>query len=161
MASTQIFEPGYQYFTGVKATIPAYAAQSGTVGVTSGSVTVIGTGTSFLSEYEVGDYIYIDDSHEVRRVKAVFSDLRLDVERAFATTHASDPSNRVRPKLTGLKEISVSSVGTADAVLSTVKFDNQLFVAGLSQGWGSDVGIGVIAVDTTTALSAVAVNTKS
>jgi len=60
-------------------------AGSGTVSVTTGSSTVTGAGTAFLSEVTIGDEITIPSIAEVRVVTAVASDASLTIGGAFGT----------------------------------------------------------------------------
>ena len=160
MASTQLLEPGYDYSTSEKRTIPASSAKTGTVAVSSGSKVVTGTATAFESEFQKGDYIYIENSHQLRKVSAVYSDTRLDVEVAYGTTDSGRTPERVRITETGYKEVSLSSTGSADAVISTIDKDNKTFPQGLSINYVSDNNIGPIAIVTTTASSAVTITIK-
>lgn len=69
---------------------------TGTVAVSSGSATVTGTTTAFLSEVQVGDQLLIAGT--LRQVATVVSDTSLTLTVGYAGTTASGLSFTVRPK---------------------------------------------------------------
>ncbi len=67
---------------------------AGTVAITSGSVTVAGTGTAFDAEFSAGDYVTI--AGETRLVATVESATSLTVTANFTTTASAQAAARVR-----------------------------------------------------------------
>lgn len=70
-----------------KSTAPRPESLTGTVD--SENYHVIGTGTQFLSEVQVGDYVVNYTSNEVRRVKDVKSDTLLGLNKPFSSEMSS------------------------------------------------------------------------
>lgn len=58
---------------------------AGTVANSASSTTVTGTGTSFTTDFQVGDTIYINDRSAARRITAIASNTSLTVESHFGT----------------------------------------------------------------------------
>lgn len=71
-----------------------YVAQTGTVEVTNTSGTyidVVGTGTSFTTEYTVGDHIRIDS--EIRQIASITDNTTMTVETAFSGAIAASTAH--------------------------------------------------------------------
>jgi len=66
---------------------------TGTVSVTNGSNTVTGTGTSFTTDFVVGDYIQVNNSaaKQIREVTSVTNSTSLTVATNFSNTQTSVP----------------------------------------------------------------------
>ncbi len=89
-----------------------------------GGTIVFGTGTLFLTELSVGDFLY--NAGKVRRIKSIQSDTQLTLEYKFPASLSSGQAVAVPPKK-HYKMITSQSVGTADATLQ-----EQLFAQGKS-----------------------------
>lgn len=70
------------------------AALTGAVAVTNASTTVTGTSTTFTTDFQVGDVIYIDDTAQGRRITVITNNTSLTVESAFTITDASSTYRR-------------------------------------------------------------------
>tara|TARA_R110002126_G_scaffold217897_2_gene363682 strand:+ start:400 stop:888 length:489 start_codon:yes stop_codon:yes gene_type:complete len=86
MAATNYKNTKFSVITG-KQTVPASTPATGTID-TSG-ITVIGTGTEFLSEMMAGSWIYSSTLGEIRKVVRVDSDLVAYIDKAFGSDLAS------------------------------------------------------------------------
>lgn len=73
-------------YDSVKDTFPISTAGTGTVSVLSRKV--VGTSTTFTTDFRNGDFIWLKDNDEVMRVEFVLSDTELTLEMD-ATTDAS------------------------------------------------------------------------
>lgn len=92
-----------------QSTVSVSSAAAGTIDVSNSSPTVTGTSTTFLSTYEIGDYI-LTGSAETRRIVSIANNTSLTVNAAFdssasGTTHkrtfpAGTPISFVRPSRT-------------------------------------------------------------
>lgn len=78
------------------------AFATGTISVTSGSNVVTGSGTTFLAEYQVGEYIVIKNgsSYQARKIKSIASNTSLQTYAAFiinasGMNHYSAPVGRL------------------------------------------------------------------
>lgn len=106
-----------------KGTIPLAETLTGTIvtdnsGSTAG-VIVLGTGTLFLTQLSVGDFLY-DNLKSIRKIKAIFSDTMLEIEEKFPASVSAIAV--LRPKNQYYKEILATSSGTADAELMEGNF---------------------------------------
>jgi hypothetical protein len=110
-----------------KGVVPNSNTKQGTI--SSNGKIITGTGTSFksVSQVRVGDYIYSALRNQVRRVTAIFSDTRLDIDKPFSTDISAQPLEVIKKHRS---EKSFSNTGTTTAKLSALDFDNQNFVAG-------------------------------
>jgi len=78
-----------------------YAANtSGTVSVNTSSANLTGSSTNFLSEYVVGDWLYIYDaaSHDLKQVQRVVNNTLMTVDSNISFTNATSNMTRVFPK---------------------------------------------------------------
>lgn len=86
-----------------------WTATSGTVAVvnfaSSGAIQINGSGTSFLTDYAIDEYVRIDG--EVRKISAVISDTEMRVDAAFSSTKG--------PGLSIYKNGSTALTGTLEA----------------------------------------------
>lgn len=74
-------------------------AIAGTVSVTSGSATVTGSGTAFLTALAVGNYILVNN--EARKIQSITNDTSLATTTTFSATLGSLPCYKcTAPKLT-------------------------------------------------------------
>lgn len=136
---------------GTLGTYPAAATKTGTF--TSAGVIVTGTGTKFLKEVRKGDIIYSGSG--IRKVVAVHSDTRLDVNKAFA----ADITVAVAVKIVRPNPNFSSSIkntgGTGAALVSTIENDSQDLPQGAAVKFGNSNSGGVFAYNSQTATLAV------
>ena len=67
---------------------------TGTVAVTSGAATVTGTSTTFTTDFQVGDVIFIGDTSEARRITVITNNTSITVESNWGATDASSTYRR-------------------------------------------------------------------
>lgn len=67
---------------------------TGTVTTTSGSVTVTGSGTSFLTDFVIGDVIFAVGANQARRITGISSNTALTVESNFSITSSGQNYRR-------------------------------------------------------------------
>ena len=90
-------------------------AKSGTVNVSSGSAAVTGSSTTFLDDYNVGDYIAVNS--EFKRIIAIQSDASMTVATNFTSTASTQthrrhfPDNTVIPIVKRDATVSVAAGG--------------------------------------------------
>jgi len=111
-------------YTNVKDTFPISTALTGTV-TDAGPARLIGTGTLFTDELQVGEWIYIAANTECRQIKHILSDTELVLDQAFAAAVSGATPRRV-PRQTWR---GISWLIDADG---TARIDNQLFEPGKS-----------------------------
>jgi len=105
----------YASYSNVKDTFPQSVASTGagadTVAVSGYDIT--GTGTAFTTDYQKGDYIWLIDNDEIRRIDNIVSDTKMTLEQS-ATTDAST-THKVVPRQ-GFKSVSflIDSAGAAN-----------------------------------------------
>lgn len=103
---------------------PLPVAKTGTFSTDNASSTggggkiVVGIGTLFLTELNVGDFIY--NAGKLRRVKSIVSDTMLNLEYAFPASLTTQVVSV--PPRKHYKMITAKSVGTADALLQEQAF---------------------------------------
>ena len=97
-------------------TIPLSTAMTGTLD--SAGPTVTGTTTVFLTELQVGDYIYVPATKELRKVIQINSDTLLMVDSAFAAPLVAEPFSATRPMF---KQVGIWNIGGADASINGEK----------------------------------------
>ena len=71
---------------------------SGTIATTAGSTAIVGTGTTFTTELQVGSVLYVTDTSESQVVKSITDDTNLTVGAAFGQTDASSAYTHRTPK---------------------------------------------------------------
>jgi len=116
----------------------------GTVSVTGGSNTVNGTGTTFTTDFVVGDYIQVSNSasKQVREITAIANTTELSVATNFTTTQTGvfyyiDQSNYLFDKVVTIGDIEKISTLLIDALTF-----NELEVGSISYLAGINPGIG-------------------
>ena len=136
-----ILEASFQAVT-VDGVVPPASQKTGTI-ISSGTV-VTGAGTSFKtrSELRVGDYVYAQD--QVRKVTAIFSDTRFDIDRAFAPDIAA-PVNFFTVRSLPNTSITIKNTGGGTADISTILADGQPLIATESVHYESKNGVSPIA----------------
>ncbi len=97
-----------------KGTIPTATSAIGSV--SSLGVIVTGTGTSFEQKVLVGGYLYAETTHQLGRIKDVYSDTQLFLEEAFKNDIAAGETFKFVDVL--YRSISVENSGGGDAGLA-------------------------------------------
>lgn len=104
-------------------TIPLLTDLTGTITTdnagASAGLTVLGSGTIFLTEVFPGDFIYNDDG-AIRKVRYVFSDTMLELEEAFPAS-VSAIALQVS-KLSYYNTVLVENTGASDGILQEAGF---------------------------------------
>ena len=78
-------------YDNVKDTFPVSSAGTGTISTVNGADRfVVGVGTSFLTEVEVGEFIWFKTADELAKVESIVSDTELYLVSAPATTATGD-----------------------------------------------------------------------
>lgn len=107
-----------------KGTIPIFEVLTGTISTdnsgSSAGLTVLGTGTLFLTELAVGDFLYDGDA-AIRKIRYIFSDTMLELEEKFPASLTDADVNR--PKRSFYKQIIARSSGTAASELQESPFE--------------------------------------
>jgi hypothetical protein len=67
--------------------------------ISGSSTTVTGVGTTFTTDLAVGDFIYVDQTRELRRVTAIASDYSLTIEAALTTGNTGSKFSLVQMPL--------------------------------------------------------------
>lgn len=91
----------------------------GSANITSGSAELTGSGTSFLTELEVDDFVYIDETAELRRVTTVTSDYKVTLDTAAVTTTVGSKVYRVQMILKDQQFIPAAFVMPYRAIKTT------------------------------------------
>lgn len=109
----------------------ATSAKTGTVSVSSGNTTVTGSGTSFNTEYGVGDYLLINSN--VREVTAIANSTQLTIDAPLSAVAASVAHYGVTDTVQVNKVVSVntSSVTLRDFLTKTI--DNSTVYSGVQK----------------------------
>jgi hypothetical protein len=89
--------------------LPQSAAGTGTISDGSHPQDIIGVGTSFTTEIERGEFIYITGQNDFRRVVSVESDTQLTLDSGFGTPLSGD-SFRITPR-PQMRHVSIKAVG--------------------------------------------------
>jgi len=103
-----------------KITVPATATKTGTLKTTG--TDVIGTGTKFVSEYRIGDYLPKLSTNELQKIVAIANDTNMYLEAAFAvdlpalTAATVVPASRIK-----ILEYAVTGAGAGAIDGQTVK----------------------------------------
>lgn len=112
-------------YDNVKDTFPQSTALTGTISAVNNDTLIIGSGTAFTTELQVGEYIYIAAQSAFRQIRAINSDTELVVKSAFPSAVSGATPKRV--PVQGYRMISwaIDADGTA-------KIDNITFPASQS-----------------------------
>jgi len=105
----------YASYNNVKDTFPQSVASTG-AGADTVQVSgydIIGTGTAFTTDYQKGDFIWLVDNDEIRRIENIVSDTKMTLEQS-ATTDSST-THKVVPRQ-GYKSVSflIDDAGAAE-----------------------------------------------
>lgn len=81
-------------------TIPRSIAPTGTtISTVNGlDLKVVGVGTSFLTEFQIGDWLFIPSELECRKIINIVSDTELTLEKQFSTRPLTAVAYRKTPK---------------------------------------------------------------
>lgn len=117
---------------------------TGTVSVTNGSNTVTGTGTDFVANFVVGDYIQVNNStsKEIREVASITNTTVLTVTENFSNTQTSvsyyeDISNYSFVKAVTLGDIERVSTRIVDALtFQELEVGTIQYLSGINPGTG-------------------------
>jgi len=102
-------------------TIPSSIAVAGTITTDNTSVNsgrrVFGTGTDFGASFQNGDWIFVEDELEVRRVVKMVSPTEIWVDEAFSSSLAGATFKRVtRQSYKSISVVTDSGTPTVDSV---------------------------------------------
>lgn len=100
--------------------VPKATAGTGTITSVNNKQKIIGVGTSFLTEAQIGDYIYIKGQNEFAKIVSIESDTELSLFRKFTVDLAASAFH-ITPR-SGYHEVSVLVTGAADAEIDGVAF---------------------------------------
>ena len=103
-------------------TIPRSIAPTGTtISTVNGlDLKIVGVGTTFLTEFQVGDWLFIPSENECRKIVNIVSDTEMTIEKQFTTRPLTAVAYRKTPK-SNYSMISYSfdsSGGTVDNVVA-------------------------------------------
>ncbi len=123
-------------------TTTGYSAnETGTVTVNTSSSNVVGAGTTFLLNYEVGDYVYIDAS--TKRILSIANNTLMTVDSVYGGNHTNFSHQKVWPAgvpinfLSNKRTINITSSTTANISLgeaSNGNFDATIYFDVLRSG---------------------------
>jgi len=144
----------YASYSNVKDTFPQSVASTGagadTVAVSGYDIT--GTGTAFTTDYQKGDYIWLIDNDEIRRIDNIVSDTKMTLEQS-ATTDAST-THKVVPRQ-GFKSVSFLIDSTGAANINGVSVP-----ASASDSWTTHKKFIPVLIDSTVNANVVTVTAK-
>jgi hypothetical protein len=103
--------------TGAQDSVPAASSGSGTITSVNNSQ-IEGAGTAFLTEAQIGDYIYIKAQNEFRRINTITSDTQLYIDSPFTVPLAAAVYH-ITPQ-SKFVEIAWIVSGLADAIVDGV-----------------------------------------
>lgn len=122
-------------YDNVKDTFPQSTSLTGTIDAVANGEQIVGTGTLFTTELQIGEYIYIASQSAFRKIRSITDDTNLYLypAQAFPTPTFSGATPRRVPKNT------YHSISWAIDATGTAKIDNITFPASQS-GTMSEVG---------------------
>tara|TARA_R110000803_G_scaffold16197_8_gene44492 strand:+ start:8206 stop:8700 length:495 start_codon:yes stop_codon:yes gene_type:complete len=149
-------------YDNVKDTFPkSIASTSGTISSVNGlDKKIVGASTVFLTDFQVGDYIWFTTTDEVRRIENIVDDTNLTLEFPVATTVTAVAFSVVRK--TGYKNISWmnDSVGVADINNMTYPASTSRTMSSGANGSGGGKRIAPLLIDTTASSNIVYVSAE-
>ena len=130
-------------YANVKETFPeSTAATSGTISILIGDLKkVVGVGTVFLTDFNVGDYIWITTADDLRRISSIASDTEMTLQFP-ATVAAADTFRKIKP-------IGYYTVSWANDITGVSNINKIPFAAGLSATYDGTIARKVILIDST------------
>ncbi len=120
----------YDYFSNEENTFPRSVAKTGTISITAGDKTVIGVGTLALTEFNIGDYVYILADSEIRKITSISSNTVFYIDRPF--TNAVAAANLVVTPQSEYCEIAVCIPSASAAGV----LDGNVLPPGIGITWG-------------------------
>lgn len=145
----------YASYSNVKDTFPKSVASTGagadTVAVSG--VQITGTGTAFTADYRKGDYIWLIDNDEIRRIDNIVSDTEMTLELS-ATTDAST-THKVVPRQ-GFNSVSYLVDSSAAVTINGISIP-----ASASETFRTDLKFIPILIDSTGGANVVTVSAKN
>ena len=109
-----------------KDTIPLSVTKTGTI--KSDELVVTGTGTLFLSEVKVGDWIFSPTLNEVQQVASILTDTNLALYKRFSTDISVALNLQVSQSIYAFLRVELTAAG---------KIDNVAIAAGKQFEWYS------------------------
>lgn len=107
---------------------------AGTGTVSSTGIHIAGSSTTFLTSYNVGEYIYVKD--QVRKIIAIQSETKMTVNRAFAIDLVAEAFKVVLTL--PVYNIGIFNVSGGTATIGTINYDAQALAAGLGMNFNSN-----------------------
>ena len=148
-------------YDNVKDTFPQSAAPTGGTVSTSGRKDyIVGSGTSFLSDFKLGDYIWFTTTDEVVKISNIVSDTELYINKELSGA-VSGVAFKVVPR-EGWKMVSVAVDGAGAANINNIQYPASYSV---SYGNGRTVSNGgrrqePVLIDSTVSGNVVLVNAQ-
>lgn len=98
-----------------------FTSTTGTATFTNGSTAVTGAGTSFTTEFSVGDYIVnlADTTNTLYQITAITSNTALTIGTAYATATSTNAAGKQSPGETALKAAVNKAYAAMDATYPT------------------------------------------
>lgn len=90
---------GLDIYTSEQDSCPRSTAGTGTIQSVNNNQKIVGTGTLFLTEFKIGDFVYILAKNEFREVVNIVSNTELTIDRPFTTVVAAATAYRITPKV--------------------------------------------------------------
>lgn len=108
--------------------VPKATAGTGTITSVNNKQMIVGVGTLFTTEAQVGDYIYIKGQNEFAKIVSIESDTELQLYRKF-TVDLAGAAFHITPK-SRYHEVSVLVTGAGSIEIDTVSFSqNEVYNA--------------------------------
>lgn len=131
MATRNYKNDNVEILSGEVATIPRATTGTGTIAATSVSVTIHGTGTLFLTDLKVGNWLCDLTNYEVRKIKSVVTDTLVIIDRPFSNALTTTAVNTVDTNDLVQEVFAVIKDGLADGVV-----DGKVMTNGVPFLWG-------------------------
>lgn len=140
-----ILQTNFKVVTGSKGVVTGSNAFTGTFASSTTGTMVNGTGTSFKTELQIGDYLYSTTTNECRRINKIFDNNSIGLDKAFSANITTDAVIVARRSFA--RSIVIKDSGTTGTSL----IDNVLpFNNGYAQSFNnSESGINAMTYDTT------------
>lgn len=102
-------------YSNEKETFPvSVAPTSGTISTGTRKDFIVGASTVFLTDVEVGDYIWDTTNDELRKVVGVLSNTEIYLEKEFTNALSADPFKIVPKNVYRTMSWAIDAVGAAD-----------------------------------------------
>jgi hypothetical protein len=128
-------------YANVKETFPVSAAPtSGTITIVAGQPKlVVGTTTVFLTDFNVGDYIWFTSTDELRRIESISSDTELILQQPVAGAITAQAFKTI-------KAIGYKTISWANDITGVSNINGVAFPSGISSSYE---GKKVLLIDST------------